>query len=138
MSPIYSYRNPVLSLWQAAVAEVHTRRDSVKLRTAMVTGRRVETRPLAAADDLMLPVHIVAAVLSDQGHERNVRVLEGVSASLARGDAAENVPLDCAKTAAEFLLAEMKGDQDKARVLAGELKFAVCDVVGGASASRPI
>jgi hypothetical protein len=130
MSQIYSYRNPVLSLWQAAVAEVHARRDSVILRTAMVTAQRVETRPLAAADDLMSPVHMVAAALSDHGSERNVRLLESVSASLSLGEAVENVALDCAKTAAEFLLAEMKGDHDKARVLAGELKYAECDILG--------
>lgn len=130
MSQPYSYRNPVLSLWQAAVAEVHARRDSVKLRTAMVTARRVETRPLAAADDLMSPVHMVAAALSDQGRQRSIQMLESVSTSLALGEAAENVPLDCAKTAAEFLLAEMKGDHDKARVLADELKFAECDLLG--------
>jgi calcineurin-like phosphoesterase family protein len=40
--------------------------------------------------------------------------------------------VDCAKTAAQFLLAEMKGDQATADHLAGILKFAPCNVEGWA------
>jgi Calcineurin-like phosphoesterase len=131
MSEPYSYRNPVLSLWQAAVADVHARRHSVKLRmaTATVTAQRLETRPLAAADELMSPVHMVASGFPDQAHERNAWLPEGASA-LSLGRAVESVVLECAKTAAKFLVAEMKGDHEKAGVLAGELKFSKCDATG--------
>ncbi len=130
MSQTYSYRNPVLSLWQAAVAEVHGRRDSVQMRTAMVTSQRVPVRPLAASDDLMSPVHMVAKALTDRPAEGGGVLPKGATASLYAEGPAAAVPLDCAKAAAEFLLAEMRGDQEKSRILAGELKFAVCDAAG--------
>jgi hypothetical protein len=65
MSQSYSYRNPVLSLWQAAVAEVRGRRESVQARMATVTTQRVAMRPLAAADDLMSPVHLIATAVAN-------------------------------------------------------------------------
>jgi Calcineurin-like phosphoesterase len=129
MSQPYSYRNPVLSLWQAAVADVHARRHSVKLRMATVTAQRLETRPLAAADDLMSPVHLIASDFPDQGRERNSHPSEG-GGPVSKRSKVESVILDCAKTAAKFLVAEMKGDHEKARLLASELKFSECDVAG--------
>lgn len=132
MSELYSYRNPVLSLWQSAVADVHARRDSVKSRTATVTAQRLDTRALAAPDDLMSPVHMVAKALTPQGRPVSARSVESVSSSLLMDQAVGNVALDCAKTAADFLLAEMKGEHDQARELAGELKFAPCDALGWA------
>jgi hypothetical protein len=130
MSQPYSYQNPVLSLWQSAVAEVHARRDSVKLRTAMVTTQRMETMPLAAADDLMAPVHMVAAAAANRGIEAASQSLGEIVSSRVMEDSVGAVPLDCAKVAAKFLLAEMKGDQKQSRILAGELKFAECDILG--------
>jgi hypothetical protein len=132
MPKLYSYRNPVLSLWQSAVADVHARRDSVKSRIAMVTAERFEAKPLTAADDLMSPVDMIAAAVPDKVHRASALALDGLTASLYIAEAAGGVAVNCAKTAAKFLLAEMQGDREAARVLAGELKFAPCDALGWA------
>jgi hypothetical protein len=130
VSQIYTYRNPVLSLWQAAVKAVHARRDSVKSRTAMLTTQRMETRSLAAADELMSPVHEIASALSSPGLDVSMVSLRRATDSVYAATTKSSVPLDCAKTAGEFLLAEMRGDHRQSMILAGELKFALCDVAG--------
>lgn len=95
----------------------------------MVTSQRIPIQQLAAADDLMSPVHLVAAALMTQS--AGTALSPGTAtASLHTEGTPIAVPLDCAKTAAAFLLAEMTGDHVKSDKLAGELKFAVCDVLG--------
>jgi hypothetical protein len=97
---------------------------------ATVTTQRVAMRPLAAADDLMSPVHLIATAVANQPAGTAALSLDEAAAFLYAADLAAAVPIDCAKTAAEFLWAEMTGDKEKSRILAGELKFAVCDALG--------
>lgn len=130
MSQPYSYRNPTLSLWQAAVAEVHGRRDSANGSTAIATTEMIAMPPLLAEDRLMSPVHTIAASLAGQPSDAGTFSAEGTSTTLDLAETAAAVPFDCAKVAAEFLWAEMAGDIEKSRVLAGELKYAVCDAIG--------
>lgn len=133
MSQLYTYSDPTLSLWQAAVAEVHRRRDSVQNRMAAATSKRFVPKPLSSEDDLMAPVHLLGAPLKAGraiAPEISSRVA-AASAPLSLAASAEAaVPIDCAKTAAEFLWAEMTGNHEKSEELAGELKYAVCDVLG--------
>jgi len=68
MSQLYTYSDPVLSLWQAAVAEVQRRHRSMQARMNAVTGPRAlgalaPLRALPSEDDLMSAVHLIGAPL---------------------------------------------------------------------------
>jgi hypothetical protein len=126
MSNFYSYRDPVLSLWQAAVAEVHRRRASVRSRMAASTTKRFALPILDSHDDLMSPAHLIGA--SIESGRSPEELLAPAAASNALGVVA--VPADCAKLAAQFLWAEITRNQEKSRLLAAELQYAVCDVAG--------
>lgn len=127
MSQHYAYQNPILSLWQASVAEVHRRRASVHARMNSATATRLVTPPLAIQDDLMTPAHDLAnALIAGQQPDK----LFASEASGSSGVAARAVVVDCAKSAAKFLWAEIKGDKADSEKYAGELKFSECDAVG--------
>lgn len=115
----YTYADPTLSLWQAAVADVHRRKRSGNAPMA-VAGSSAPSSNLASESELMAPVHSVGSSLK----VRQVAAPEfAVPPPLA-------VAGDCAKTAARFLWAEMSGNQEESRRLAGELKYAECDAGG--------
>lgn len=126
MSTPYSYRDPTLSLWQSAVAEVHRRRQSVQNRMLLATGKELALPVLAAENDLMSPAHLIGD-LTNKGQSPD-DLFTAEIAPMALGGIA--VAADCAKTAAEFLWAEMKHDEARAKILEGELKYAPCDVLG--------
>jgi hypothetical protein len=121
MSQPYSYRNPTLSLWQAAVVEVHRRRDSLQDRMAIHDDKAGGNAVLGSADDLMSPVHAIAATLAPQVPKAEQHPATKKSAALDAVQAVGSVPLDCAKIAAQFAWAEMTGDHAKSQLLAGEL-----------------
>jgi hypothetical protein len=123
MSNSYTYRDPTLSLWQSAVAEVHRRRSSVQRRMADSTTKRFAARALDSADDLMSPVFLI-------GNSASPDLLFNTEIAPLSAEAKAAVPIDCAKVAAQFLLAEISGDKAKAAVLSGELRYAVCDLGG--------
>jgi len=135
MSKPYSYQNPRLSLWQSSVAEVHNSRISVVNRMAAVTSKRMKASNLAAEDDLMAPIHDVrdalAAKRTSLAPPAAPTPISRPISLAAQAETAGEIK-DCAKTAAEFLWAEVKGDKQQAAVLSGELKFAVCDATGWA------
>jgi predicted phosphodiesterase len=79
-----------------------------------------------AQDDLMSPAHLVGASIESGGSPE--ALLAQATPSPALGVAA--VPIDCAKVAAQFLWAEITGNQEKSKLFAAELKYAVCDVAG--------
>lgn len=133
MSERYTYPDATLSLWQASVAEVHRQRASVQSRMALRTSNRFALVQRNVADDLMSPVHLIGAPLM-AGKPVSVVLppasppIDGVSTLAEQAFAA--VPFDCAKTAAQFLWAEMTDNRQRSQELAGELKCAECDAAG--------
>jgi len=130
---LYTYSDPTLSLWQAAVAEVHRRHDSVQDRMDSVTSDHKATpKKLLAQNDLMSPVHILGAPLRERQNipaEIISPVAEAAEPLTLAASAA--VPIDCAKVAAQFLWAEITGNKHKSEQYAGELKDSVCDIGWG-------
>jgi len=133
---LYTYSDPVLSLWQAAVAEVQGRHESVTNRMALATSNRLPATPMPAQNELMSPVYLLGEPL-----KANEKVPDEISAKVAApvsaarpGAVAEAkvlVPADCVKVAAQFLWAEMTGNKEKSALYAGELKDSVCDIGWG-------
>ncbi|MFP5226363.1 MAG: metallophosphoesterase family protein [Acidobacteriota bacterium] len=130
MSQPYTYANPVLSLWQAAAAEVQRRHASVRSRMATATARRMAMAAQPAPDDLMAPARMIGEPLG-AGQTLSQGAL---AAAPVRAGAPLKAPMtvggvvgDCAVTAAQFLWAEMTGNQQQSELLAGELKDSVCD-----------
>jgi Calcineurin-like phosphoesterase len=133
---LYTYSDPVLSLWQAAVAEVQRRHASVTNRMAMATSSRLATTPVPAQNELMSPVYLLGEPLKTKENvpaDIYSTVAEPVTPSpaVAVSEAKALVPADCAKVAAQFLWAEMTGNKAKAELYAGELKDSACDIGWG-------
>lgn len=126
----YTYSDPVLSLWQSAVAEVQQRKQSVQSKMALATSKRIAQPARPAVDALMSPVDLIGAPLT-----AGENVAEEVSSlSLATGTVPKSIltgPIDCAKVTAQFLWAEITGNKAKSEILAGQLKNSVCDVGWG-------
>jgi predicted phosphodiesterase len=134
MSRQYTYRDPTLSLWQSAVAQVQRNRKSVQARMAPAATATFAVSKLPAVDDLMSPVHLLGPSLTS-GQTALPAALAPSQASATASPAAiapAGVVVDCAKVAAQFLWAEITGDQQKSDLYASELKFAVCDALGWA------
>ena len=125
----YSFRNPVLSLWQASVAEVHRRRQSVHSRMAAAMPNIAPAASTQVAD-LMAPAHLLATAVAKDPTSANL-FNAPKAAAVGTGLTVQSAA-DCAKAAAEFLWAEMTGNQARAKELAGELKYSVCDATGWA------
>jgi predicted phosphodiesterase len=133
MSQQYTYRDPTLSLWQSAVAQVQKNRKSVQAR-ASAAGLNLAVPAPPVTADLMSPVHLLGPSLGS-----GQAALPGaLSTPKAAGVASPEVTgpvgvvLDCAKVASQFLWAEITGDQQKSDLYAGELRFAQCDALGWA------
>jgi hypothetical protein len=130
MSQSYTYANPVLSLWQAAVAEVQRRHTAVQNRMATATSSRIAMAAQPAPDDLMAPAQLIGEPMSD-GQTITAETLAAVPAKAIAGLAAPltvgGVISDCAATAAKFLWAEITGNRQQSQLLAGELKDSECD-----------
>lgn len=125
MTNVYTYSNPYLSLWQSAAADVQRRQASVQSRVAAVALAKGQAAPVAAQlPDLMNPVYMLGMPLrAGQTDAPDKMFAPAEPKALAAGA----VILDCAKTAAEFLWAEIKGDHQEADTLAAELKDSECD-----------
>ena len=139
MSQPYTYANPVLSLWQAAVAEVQRRRVSAPNRMATATSERTGVAAGPAQDDLSAPLRLIAepiaagqTITPETFAPAPVRTAAASGASMVAGATLGAVIGDCAKTAAKFLWAEMTGNHQQSQLLAGELKDSVCDDLGWA------
>ena len=131
MSTPYTYRDPTLSLWQSAVAQVQRNRKSVQARISPKSKVQFAVPSLAVQDDLMSPVHLLGESLS-AGQSKPVASLAAAQPASTASFAPHGVGtvVDCAKVAAQFLAAEMTGDKQKSDLYASELKFAVCDALG--------
>jgi hypothetical protein len=150
MSNLYTYSDPVLSLWQAAVAEVHRRHNSVQSRMAPATQNRIAavataspTPALLSPDALMDPARSLGATLKagnplpaptpqSATAPKPLALVAAADTGAAEAHGVVDVVVDCAKTAAEFLAAEIKaeitGDHQQSDVLAAELKDSTCDI----------
>jgi predicted phosphodiesterase len=134
MSQHYTYRDPTLSLWQSAVAQVQRNRRSVQARVTSAAALNLAVRGPLVGADLMSPVHLLGPSLS-AGQPGLPETLSSPQASPATSSvrlSAAGVVVDCAKTAAQFLWAEITGDQQKSDLYASELKFSECDALGWA------
>ena len=137
MRPQYTYRDPALSLWQSAVAQVQRNRKSVQARMAPATTRSFAVAAPPVEDDLMAPAHLIGVTVS----AGQTALPEDVISPKTEADAAAaphaaaaagSVPVDCAKVAAKFLWAEITGNKQDSDLYASELKFTECDVLGWA------
>jgi hypothetical protein len=124
MSDDYSYRDAKLSLWQAAAGETHR---SLKQPAAKMTTES----SLVTEKELMRPVQIVAQTIKDAGKPFEFLVHE-VKKGILDLKAKFNPLEDCAKAAAQFLWAEIEGDEQASQFYQGELRKSVCDAVGWA------
>jgi hypothetical protein len=133
MSQQYTYRDPTLSLWQSAVAQVQRNRKSVQSRLAPATTVNFAVTKLPVEDVLMAPVHLLGKPLAD-GQSISPETLTSPQASPASPAALASAGVvdDCAKVAAQFLWAEITGDKEKSDLYAAELKYATCDALGWA------
>lgn len=136
--PLYTYSDPVLSLWQAAVSEVQRRQYGIQNRLAeMASGERSAAKEPVAMEDLMSPVNTLGAPLRS-GQSIPAAIASSVAQPAqpttpeASAEAAiAAVPVDCAKVATQFLWAEITGNKQKADQYAGELKDSECDLGWG-------
>jgi hypothetical protein len=134
MSKKYTYANPLLSLWQSAAEDVQRKRASTHRRLKFMTASAAApTAEVATAptDVLMDPVDTLGIPLS-AGQKDAVEQMFAPAPAPAHTDLAAvgqvlHTAEDCAKVAAEFLWNEIKGDQQEADILAGELKDSECD-----------
>ena len=129
MSNRYTYSDPTLSLWQSAVAEVQQKHSGAQSRMALAPGDTAPGSTALSEDDLMAPVHALAETLAAGQTPAEAELKQSFSFT-AESDLASPV-VDCAKTAAEFLWAEITGNQRQSQVLAGELQSSECDLGWG-------
>jgi calcineurin-like phosphoesterase family protein len=129
MSNAYSYRNPLLSLWQSAAAKVHPKQATAQNRRIAMAASA--TARAAAGVDLMAPVDMVGVPLA-AGRPEDAR-----AAVSATPDAREGMGVsvsgvlhtaeDCAKVVGEFLLAEITGNKQESQDCQDELAKSECD-----------
>ncbi len=137
MSKAFTFANPVLSLWQASIAEVHRRRQSVRNRMTPQAAQAYSPPSPTIVDDLMAPAHTVAeAVGKSSSPTRPASRVQTCSnfqepQHLFRPQKLTAAEI-CAELAAKFLWAEVSGNEQAAELYAGELKYSVCDVLGWA------
>jgi hypothetical protein len=65
MSTPYTYPDPRLSLWQASVAEVHSRKPAKSQKLGMTTSSMAAPK-IAAEDDLMSSAHLLAGSITGE------------------------------------------------------------------------
>jgi len=129
MSPTYTYANPVLSLWQAAAAEVQSRQKSIERRMAIGTSRRLALAAPPTQDDPMAPVRMIGdpiAASEAVSTETLASVPLPAESQVVAPMTVTGMIADCTKTAEQFLWAEMTGNHHRSGVLAGELKDSEC------------
>lgn len=129
MTEDFSYRDPKLSIWQAAAAEVQRTRNSQE----GIAAEAIQAQPAAAhrENPLMAPVHLVANTL--KGAKKPLdSLLDDLKTGILKLKAKFDPLDDCAKAAARFLQAELTGNDEESQIYAGQLRMGVCDAVGWA------
>lgn len=131
MPDAYTYRDSSLSLWQAAVVELHRKYRQTPARITASGITQSKPPKLASEIELMRPVHCVGQTVKDVGKPFEFlaqEVKKGLFDLKAKFDPLE----DCAKAAAHFLWAEIEGNEDNSKLYQGELQKSVCDAAGWA------
>jgi Calcineurin-like phosphoesterase len=127
MTDDFSYRDPTLSIWQAAAQQVHARRSLAEGMTLQsLRARPVQDR---SQDPLMVPAHLVARAAKDAG-KPFAWLAQEVKKGFLDLKALFDPDKDCANAAAHFLWAELSGNEHDSELYEGELSKAVCDVGG--------
>jgi predicted phosphodiesterase len=113
----YTYRDPLLSIWQSAA-------NFVAMNSSPALLARMDVQPQRLAANLMAPVHAV------QRHAKGVfssakHILTDITDFMG-------ITGNCAKLASEFLWAEVTHQQAKADKFQSEIKKSVCDGIGWA------
>ena len=127
MTEDFSYRDPKLSLWQSAAHQVN-------LKYGAATG---VTAPASAAsankpkNPFMEPVHLVASAAKTAGKPFSW-LAHAIRTGILDIEAKLHLLDDCAKSATQYLLAELEGDEETAKIYAGQLQVSECDVTGWA------
>src|SRR5215472_18665574 len=106
----YTYRDPTLSMWQSAVAQVQRNRSSVQARTSATLTAVFAARPLDV-DSLMSPARAIGQSLVTRQPVTFASTPRAAAVPAAAAPA--GVLLDCAKVAGQFLWAEITGDKQK-------------------------
>lgn len=130
----FTYRDPTLSLWQSAVAQVQRNRNSVLARMPLASSKIVAVAQPAGEDLLMSPVHLIGESLATSQSVPAQLLSRQKRPPAAAQDVVgpPAVVVDCAEVAGQFLWAEITGDQKTSDACAAELKYAECDVLGWA------
>jgi Calcineurin-like phosphoesterase len=127
-SKSYTYRDPILSLWQSAVRQVRPQEIASKAAATPKATDGSATAPLTE-DDFMAPAHTIGIPLT-AGQEPPAAITAPPPAAAAKAVGAGGLAIDCAETAAKFLWAEIKGDQTSSAIYAAELHDSPCNVLG--------
>ena len=127
MADDFSYRDPRVSLWQAAAQEVQSKISLAKGATEQaLRARPVQDR---SKDPLMVPAHLVAKVAKDAG-----KPFEWLAQEVEKGfldlKGLFNPAKDCANAATHFLWAELSGSEQDSQLYEGELRKSECDAAG--------
>lgn len=129
MSFAYTYSNPYLSLWQSAAAVQRRGAAAQSRRAFMATPMAASAAADSPSPDLMMPVDLLGEQLTAGQADAVTKMFAAERIDLAASaEGVLNVPLDCAKVAAEFLWAEITGNKQQSAILAGELKDSECDI----------
>ncbi len=113
----YTYRDPLLSLWQSAANFVVSNTPTAFLAQS-------DAQPRGLAERLMSPVHAVRRQAKKMSASAMHLFTETADFSGLAGS--------CAKLTGEFLWAEVTHQKDRADLLASEIKKSVCDGPGWA------
>jgi hypothetical protein len=129
MTEDFSYRDPKLSIWQASADEVQRKRSSQK----GVAAEGIQLSPDQARKEnpFMAPAHLVAHTFKDVGKPLEA-IFHDVKAGILDLKAKFDPLDDCARAAAQFLKAEVDGNDEDSAIYAGQLRMGVCNVAGWA------
>src|SRR5579871_5297579 len=108
MNDDFSYRDPKLSIWQAAAEQVHSGRSLAKGMTDQTLRTRAARK--RSHDPLMVPAHLVARAAKDTGKPFEW-LAEEVRKGLLDLRALFDPAKDCSNAAAHFLWAELSGNE---------------------------
>jgi Calcineurin-like phosphoesterase len=129
MTEDFSYRDPKLSIWQAAAADVQRRRSSQQGIAAQPL--QSQTLEVHTENPFMAPAHLVGQTLGKAGKPLE-QLFQDVKTGIVKLKAKFDPLDDCATAAARFLQAEVDGDDKNSAIYAGQLQMGVCNVVGWA------
>lgn len=129
----YTYRYPILSLWQSAVHEVQLKHQSAPAaaQPSAMKSAAVPATPPLTEDDFMAPAHTIGIPLS-AGQPVPAAITSPAPPPAIAPEAVGpvGVVVDCAEAAAKFLWAEITGNQQNSAIYGNQLQFGPCNLLG--------